>query len=437
MLMLAVLAVAGTLAGFSVPDQAARPIRLAEAVDLARRNAPQVIQAEGQSRVNRAAVRSAKAAFLPSLSVSAGASRRVPAGGSQTRIGSDGQVITLPPEPWSYNLGYSANLSLFEGGRRFYELRGANARAEAALVNEVTQRYAVTLTVKQQFFNALAARESILAAEAQEEQADQQLKAALARVRARVATRSDSLRSVIQLSTARLALMDARESAASADAALTRLVGSDTPVTAAPLDSLEVLTLPFSADSLLSLAEAGPDVREARASLDAARQTARIAWTDYFPSLSVGYSRSGSGSSESFELNPSDYAYNGSVRFSLSLPLFNQLSREQQVVQSRVALRNAEVALRDATLAARESLTQSLGTYRSADERLSTLTTSVQAAEEDLRVQQQRYAFGSATVLDVLTSQTQLAEARRNLIRARYDLRVARAQLEALIGRDL
>ena len=68
MLMLAVLAMAGTLAGFAAADPAARPINLSEAVELARRNAPQVIQADGQSRVNRAAVRSAKAAFLPKSS---------------------------------------------------------------------------------------------------------------------------------------------------------------------------------------------------------------------------------------------------------------------------------------------------------------------------------------------------------------------------------
>ena len=64
-------------------------------------------------------------------------------------------------------------------------------------------------------------------------------------------------------------------------------------------------------------------------------------------------------------------------------------------------------------------------------------TATVEAAEEDLRVQQQRYAVGASTLLDVLTSQTQLNEARRDLIRARYDLRVAKAQLEALVGRDL
>jgi outer membrane protein TolC len=40
-------------------------------------------------------------------------------------------------------------------------------------------------------------------------------------------------------------------------------------------------------------------------------------------------------------------------------------------------------------------------------------------------------------VLDVLTSQAQLDAARRDLIRARYDQRIARAQLEALVGRTL
>jgi len=52
-------------------------------------------------------------------------------------------------------------------------------------------------------------------------------------------------------------------------------------------------------------------------------------------------------------------------------------------------------------------------------------------------VQQRRYELGATTLLDLLTSQTQLDTARNALIRARYDYRVARAQLEALIGRDL
>ena len=62
---------------------------------------------------------------------------------------------------------------------------------------------------------------------------------------------------------------------------------------------------------------------------------------------------------------------------------------------------------------------------------------TLEAAEEDLRVQQQRYGAGNSTLLDVLTSQTQLDQARQALIRARYDQRIAKAELEALVGRDL
>jgi outer membrane protein len=125
------------------------------------------------------------------------------------------------------------------------------------------------------------------------------------------------------------------------------------------------------------------------------------------------------------------------VWLSLFLPLFNQFQREQQVVQAWVNEDNATAALRDARLGVRADLVQLLGVFRSAEERTASQVATLEAAEEDLRVQQQRYTAGGSTQLDVLTSQTQLDQARRDLIRARYDLRVARAQLEALVGRDL
>ena len=52
-------------------------------------------------------------------------------------------------------------------------------------------------------------------------------------------------------------------------------------------------------------------------------------------------------------------------------------------------------------------------------------------------MQQQRYTLGASTLLDVLTSQSQLNAARSALIQARYDARVAKAQIESIVGRDL
>jgi len=412
-----------------------RPIGLDEAVGLAKRNAVQVIQARGQARTSAAGVRAAYAAFLPNVSLTAGATRQFTSGG-QTRI-ENGQVITLPSDPWSSNAGFGANVDLFTGGQRFFNLRQARAIQIAAEVNETTQQYDAALTAKQQFFNVLAARESQGAAAAQLEQAAQQRKTAIARTQARVATRSDSLRAEIQYRTAQLAVTDARNALESANASLTRVVGSREPVTAAPGDSLEHPGLALDEESLRGLAENGPAVRQAKAGLDAAKAAQRGAWTDYLPSLAASYSRTGSGSGNAPVLAGDNFSYSGALRFSASLPLFNQWQREERITQAKVAQENAEAALRDARLAAMETLTQQLGAFHSAEERVVSQAASVAAAEEDLRVQQQRYAVGGSTILDVLTSQTQLNEARRDLIRARYDQRVAKAELEALVGREL
>jgi len=417
---LGVLLIAAAVSA-STPDSIPRPITLEEAVSLAQANAPQVIQAQGQSRTSAAAVRSAYSAFIPSLSLSMDGTREMP--GSQA--------------PWSFSTGFSANVALFEGGKRLFDLRQAQAKATAAGVNETIQQYAASFNVKQQYFNVLAARESEGAAKAQIDQAQHQFKLSAAQLRAGIVTRSDSLRSEIQVRNAQLALMEARTSIDVSNASLTRAVGTPYPVTAAERDSTGDSGIKLTEQELRALAENGPAVQQGQLALDAARSARQSAWTSYLPSLTAGYSRGGNDTRRTFDPLGGGYTYSGSLRLALSLPLFNQYQREQQVTQARVAEQNAAAALRDELLAAREGLAQALGAYRSASERVATQIATVAAAEEDLRLQQQRYNLGGSTLLDVLTSQTQLDQARSALIRARYDRRVAKAQLEALVGRDL
>lgn len=413
-----------------------RPLSLAEALSLAEQNAVAVIQAQGQKRTAAAGVRSAYAAFLPSLSLSAGASRQLPARASQTRV-ENGQVVTLSAEPWSFSTGLGASMALFSGGGRFFDLQQARAQATGAEANLLTQRYATALSVKQQFFGVLAARESEAVASAQLEQATQQLRASILRLRQRVVTRSDSLRSEIQVHNAQLAVLQARTALEFANATLTCLVGSLAPVTAAADDSLDRPGLALDDEQLRAQVLDGPAVRQATASVDGARAALRGTWTGYLPSVTASYSRSGSGAGAGFSLSDDGFSYSGGLRLSLSVPVFTQFQNEQRLTQSRVARENAEAALRDARLTALAGLTQSLGTFRAAEERVAIQTATVQAAEEDLRMQKDKYEIGAAILLDVLTSQTTLDQARRDLIQARYDKRTARAQLEALVGRSL
>jgi outer membrane protein len=82
-------------------------------------------------------------------------------------------------------------------------------------------------------------------------------------------------------------------------------------------------------------------------------------------------------------------------------------------------------------------LTSGIAALESARLRIGITQTSVLAAREDLRVQQERYRLGAATIVDLLTSQEALSQAEVDEINARFDYIRARTQIGALIGRSL
>ena len=417
-------------------DEEARPIRLREAIEQAQRNAPGAVAARGVERNAAAASRSALAAYIPNLTLNAGSAR------TQGVQFFQGTLVPLRGDPWNYNNGLAASLQLFDGNQRWYELSRSRAVADAADAASIQARFEAALQTKQQFYAALAARESEAAARAQLEQAEQQLKASTARFVAGVATKSDSLRSAIQLGNAQLAVLTAENDLRVANAALTRVIGSQVLVTPAPDDTVEVNGALPTEEELQALIARSPAVMQAEANLMAARAGRRAQRSTYLPSLTMSYNYSYTQTSKTFSTSDIWLFSGGNpnrqqLNFNLSYPLFNGLVREQQSVQIDVALRNAEAQLRDARLGARQNLTTQLRTLNNAQARVQVQLAAVAAAEEDLRVQQQRYQLGASTLLDLLTSQTQLNQARQALIQARFDGRIARAQLSALVGREL
>jgi len=413
--------------------EGARAIPLKDAVSLAQRNALDAVQARGQVRTAESSVRAARAALFPSLNFTMGQVNQ-----SGDRFDSQGRLVPyLAPQPWSYSTGISSTVNLFDGGRRLNEIRRTRSDVGAAEANEVSQQFNVSLQVKTQYYSILAARESESAARAQLEQAQEQLKASIARTRAGVATLSDSLRSVVAVGNAQLALITARNNVRVASAALTRLVGSETPVTALPSDTLDLALAPIDSGTLAGLLDDGPLVRQAEAQLASAQVSVRSARTPYLPTVDLTYSRSGNGFDKYYGIGGQSLAYTNNFAIRLAYPLFNNYQREDNLNRARVQAEIADATVRDARLAAHQNLVQQLGALRTAQERIALQQVSVAAATEDVRVQQQRYTLGASTLLDLLTSQSTLDAARSALIQARQDFRVARAQLEALVGREL
>ena len=418
----------------AAPDTlAARPIALREAVALAEQNGLVAIQARGQTRAAVSGVRAAKGALLPSATISLGQVNQ-----SGQRLDAQGRLVPyLATQPWTYSTGLNSSVNLFDGGRRWNEVKRSRYDVGAAEANEVTQKYSLALQVKTQYYAILAAREAESAAQAQLQQAQEQLKTSIVRTRAGVATLSDSLRSVIAVGNGQLALITARNNVRVASAALTRLVGSETLVTAQPSDTLDRGLAPVDSIALASVLDEAPTVRQSEAQLASAQAAVKSAKTPYLPSVDLTYSRSGNGFSSTYGVTGDPLAYTNNFNIRLSYTLFNNFAREDALTRAEVTSDLVQAQVRDTKLAAQQTLVQQLAALRSAQQRIVIQQATLDASKEDLRVQQQRYALGASTLLDVLTSQSTLDAARSALIQARQDVRVARAQLEALVGRDL
>jgi outer membrane protein TolC len=400
-------------------------VTLDDAIELALLVNPSVVRARGQVSTAGASKRQAIGSFLPTISGSGSASRN-----SSSRF-DDRTQTTITGAANSYSTGLSASLQLFDGFRRFAENRSASADLASADAGLVNQEFQVILQTKQAFFNALAANDLVRVSERRIERAREQLRVSIDKLAAGSAIRSDTLRGRVELGTAELQRLNAETQRATAEANLARLIGVDGTVR--PIAD-SVLYQPVPVDTAQLRTEAvtlSPVVLQADADARAAEASVAVSRAQYFPTINASYSRSWAGQ-ELGSLDPS-----WSARLSLNWPIFNGFTRETNMTRSAV---NRDAALADAEDARRQvnaQLTQYVAALAAAEQSFSIAEASRAAADEELRVQQERYRLGAATILDVLASQISLDQAEVDIVQARLDFRVAKAQIEALVGREL
>jgi len=408
-------------------QQAQLEVTLNEAIQRALQVQPAMIQARGEQRNAGASKRSAYGAFIPSVSVGASVNHRNNAGVDQG--------TGRPVPPTSYTGTFNASVDLFDGFRRFANIKAASASGTAAEAGVVNQRFQTTLETKQVFYNALATEALVRVADAQVTRARQQLQISVEKLHAGSATRSDSLRSTVEYGNARIELLQARANLATAQAELGRQIGMDGLVRAVT-DSI-LPTIPDTAALRETAVSAFPAVEQAEAQARAARAQVWAARSQYWPTVALSYSDSRQGSDDPTLPWFSRYPETIQWRIGFSLPLLNGFTREANQVTASVNRDVAQARASEARRQANAQLTQQLALLSTSFEQISIADDNLAAAREDLRVQNERYRVGAATILDLLTSQAALTQAEVNSIQTRFNYLIARSQLEATVGRSL
>jgi outer membrane protein len=413
-------------------------VTLNDAIELALRVQPAVVQARGAVTTAQSGKREALGAWLPTISSSGTWGLA-----SNSRYNSATGTFVSADRQDSYSAGLSASLTIFDGFQRNANSRSASATLESADAKLTNQQFQVILQVKQAFFNALAGRELLRVSETQIQRAQEQLKASQEKLAAGSATRSDTLRSRVEVGNAQLARLSAQTQLATAEANLARLIGYDGPVRAVGDSSLFTMA-PLDTAALRSeVLQTAPSVVAAEADAKAAAAAVAVSRAAYFPSLRGSFSNTWSGP-VGIGVDPTTqqpayltFRRQWQARLSLSWDLFNGFSREGSMTRSQVSRESAQATADDARRLASAQLTQSLAALQSAQSQIGIAQASQAAAEEDLRVVRERYRLGAATIVDVLTSQVTLDQAEVSVVQAQLNFLVAKAQLESLLGRTL
>ena len=426
LVLAAALAAAGPAA--LAAQQAPLQVTLAEAVRRALDVQPAVVQARGAVTTAGWQKRAAYGAFLPTVVLNSSASRQ-----NARTVGGIG--VQIDPGTYTYNTGLTASLDLFTGFKRLADYKNADATEDAADAGLVNQRYQVTAATHQLFFTALADEELVRVAQAQVDRAKEELQISVNKFQAGAATRSDTLTSTVDLGNAQLALLQAQANLATAQGNLARQIGVDGPVRAVPDSQLPALpdTIGVRATAL----QQAPAVAQATAQERAASASVWASRSQFWPTLLATYSTSSQGPTKPWDGFDATNKNLNRLQIGLQWPLFNGFQREQAVAQSSVSLDAARVQAADTRRQLGAQLTQYLAATFTAYAQIGITGANVVAAAEALRVQQERYRLGAATLLDLLTAEANLTQAQVNQVQARYNYLIARAQVEALVGHAL
>jgi outer membrane protein len=297
-------------------------------------------------------------------------------------------------------------------------------------------RQDLILRASQAYFDVLYAQDALAALVALREAAGQQLELAKKSFEVGTVTITD-----VHEAQSRFDLASAQEIAAASDLdvkreALAVVIGKEPEALAglrkgAPLPRPE----PERIGDWVQAAEGGNfDVQGQRLNTEVAEREVERARAGHYPTVdlvsSYGHT-SGASASNAPGVTKTD---GGSIGVQFNLPLFAggaTSSRTREAVALRQkALADLDTARRGATLAARQAY---LG-VTSGMAQVKALEAAEVSSGSALEANQLGYEVGVRINIDVLNAQSQLAETRRQLAKARYDTLVAQLRLKAAAG---
>lgn len=332
----------------------------------------------------------------------------------------------------NYNTGISASYNLFNGFRTKAGYNAAKDNYEANIFQHESIKQDLVLNIIYAYYKTLQAERILKSAEEAVNNSQLHLEFAIARNKAGMATRSDILKSEVELSNAELEKIKAANTLLAAKGNLNQLMGLPSNHPTEIVDDLSELEENTEQSYDLLLAEAmssRTEVKRFQSLLNAQQNYIQVAKGDYYPGLSANANYNFAGT------EISGMQQNWWLGMTLTIPVFKGFSTKARVTGEELALKGLEKDL--------DALKQQIGqevwnAFLAVNESIDKIETSakgLESARENLSIAEGEYKEGIGSIIQLTDAQTTFVTAEQNYIRSIADYKIALAELERTIGK--
>ena len=332
--------------------------------------------------------------------------------------------------------GLSLNQTLYSGGRSLNQVKQAKVNLEVAQLNQRSTRIQVILNVIKSYYGLLQAQELLDVAQKNLVLSNEQVALVEKQYDLGLVNRTDLLKAKVAKGHAKVDVLNRKAILENTRRVLFNDMGLQDfgqPITAAE-EKWAGAAVPTSAEAVELLKTQNPSLIVSQARVRLGDLSYKQAKGLRLPSLGASLNYSANGEDTEGLMASLEDNWTLGMNLSLSVPLYsgNSLSMQQQ--QAKLSRQKSEydylTLLNDLRVQV-ELMREALKNYA---EIIPIYETVVASAKEDLKLVQERYRLGAATILEVLDAQVSLIRSNSILINTIHEARTQEANLRATLG---
>jgi len=411
-------------------------ISLQDAIDIALENSYQLKQASNDLKLAEDQVRSEKADYLPSVSANASGSKSIGRSFNQD-IGS---IVTRTTNSFGGRIG--ADIPIFSGFENLHSLKSSQLDKRSSKKDLQRAREDVIFNTVSNYLQFILDKKFLEIDRENLEASRKTLEQVRAQVEVGSRPRVDLYNQESTVASNELAVVNSENALKSSRLQLIQTLQIDprkdydfkTP----SIESQSVETSEYNLDQMVSRAlENRADLQSEKLNIQSIKHQLSATKGSLYPSLSLNASVS-SRYSDGLPIGFNDQFFDQNIQrsygLSISIPIFDNLSRRTSVQSQQIQYKNAQLNLENTELQIIQEVNQAYNDYTSYVKQLESSQKALTAAEKSYQTQKQRYEVGSGTLIELSDANAQYMEAQASRAQAVFRVIFQQKLLEYYIG---